>query len=116
MQSIYLQEYVFQHKFKDGVCVVIRLTIFGIFSKCAISISSGSLFQCEFNHDVYFGIRLTIVGNLFVLYVYIYMCYTPFLSTNGAIIVSMSSRDYLFTIFDMIIITVTAQFTLKNNV
>ena len=44
------------------------------------------------------------------------MCYTPFLSTNGAIIVSMSSRDYIFTIYDMIIITVTAQFIPKNNV
>ena len=71
MQSIYLQEPVFQHEFKDGMCVVIRLTIFGNFSKCAISISSESVFQCEFNHDVDFGIRLTILGNLFVLYVYI---------------------------------------------
>jgi len=59
---------VFQCEFNGGVHFVIRLTIFGNFSKCAIYIPSGSIFQCEFNHVVYFGIRLTILGKFFVLY------------------------------------------------
>ena len=47
MQSVYLQKSVFQHEFKDGMCVMIRLTIFNNFSKCAISISSGSVFLAK---------------------------------------------------------------------
>ena len=66
MQSLYLQEHVFEHEFKDGVCVVIRLIIF---AKCAVYISSVSVFQCEY---VCFDIRLTILGNFFV-YIYIYV-------------------------------------------
>jgi hypothetical protein len=89
-------------EFNDGVHFVIRLAIFGNFSKCVVYISSVSVFQCEFNHDVYSDIRLAISGNFFV-YMYIYMCYTPFFSAHSAIIVFMSSGDYIFTIYDMII-------------
>jgi len=87
---------VFQCEFNGGVHFVIRLAIFGNFtkhtiyissrtcfstwifgnfSKFAISISAKSVFQCEFNHYVYFDIRLTILSNLFILYVYICVIY-----------------------------------------
>ena len=45
------------------VSVVIRLTIFGNFSKCAIYIPPRPVFQCEFKCDVHFVIRVTIYGN-----------------------------------------------------
>ena len=78
---------------------MIRLTIFGNFSKYAVYISPGPVFQCEFNHDVYFGIKLSILGNFFVSY-----HYTPFFSMNSAITAIMSSGEYIFTIYDMVII------------
>jgi len=36
-------------------------------------ISPGPVFRCEFNGGVHFVIRLTIFGNFFILYVYIYV-------------------------------------------
>ena len=58
---------VFQCEFNGGVHFVIRLTIFGNFSKCPIYIPPGPVFQSEFNCDVYFGVRLTILGNFFFI-------------------------------------------------
>ena len=46
------------------VSIVIRLTIFGNFSKCAIYIPPRPVFQCEFKCDVHFVIRVTIYGNI----------------------------------------------------
>ena len=43
-------------EFNGSVHFVIRLTIFGNFSQCAIYIPSGPVFQCEFNHSSYYVI------------------------------------------------------------
>jgi hypothetical protein len=71
---IYVLDKFFNVNSMAAAChFMIRLTIFGNFSKYAVYISPGPVFQCEFNCDVYFGIKLTILGNFFVLYVCIYI-------------------------------------------
>ena len=42
-----------------------------------IYIPPGTIFQCEFSGDVYFGIRLTVLGNS-LFYMYVYALYTIF--------------------------------------
>src|ERR1700736_5017584 len=92
---------IFRCEFNGSVHFIIRLTIFGNFSKCAIYIPPGPVLQSEFNCDVYFGVRVTILSNFFVLYMYI--CYTPFFSVNSVITVIISSGEYILIIYDMVI-------------
>jgi hypothetical protein len=89
---------VFRHEFNGGVHVVIRLTIFGNFSQCAIyilffNVNSMMMSVCDqANH-----IRQSLC------FICMYMCCTPFFNVNSTVAVIMSSGDYISAKYDMVI-------------